>query len=93
MKDVDTVTPLDGDGSNATGVEEQFLDDNPAEDYETKGRTTVATRRGYRFVSSNPDLPVVTYTGVKMTKEEADSLVTEADGLVHIVNPTENEEE
>jgi len=89
----DTVTPLDGDGSNVTGVTEQFPN-VAAEDYKTRGQTTVATRRGYRFVPSNKDLPVVTDQGVKMTKEDAEAAVAESNGRAFIVsNDDENKED
>lgn len=92
---VDTVTPLDGDGHNVTGLDEQFetTANVQQEDYETKGRTTVATRRGYRFVPTNKDLPVVTSTGLKVTAEEAEALVSESKGLVSIVTNDENKED
>lgn len=98
---VDTVTPLDGDGSGVTGIAEQFdrTDDEPfdpstgnikAEAFETQGRTTVATRRGYAFASNNKALPVVTHAGLAVTKEQADALVDESNGLVTI---KQNEED
>lgn len=88
---VDTTTPLDGDGRNVTGVAEQFGDDAP-EEYTTRGQTVVATRRGYRFASSNKDLPVITSDGIKMTKDEADAVVAESDGFASIVT-NESEED
>lgn len=76
----DTVTPLDGDGSNVTGIEAQHASENvKAEDYETRGQTTVATRRGYAYVPSDKSLPMITSAGVKMTKSAADALVAESD--------------
>lgn len=98
---VDTVTPLDGDGSGVTGIAEQFdrTDDEPfdpttgnirAEAYDTQGRTTVATRRGYAFVPNDKSIPVITNTGLATTKEVADSLVTESSGVVYI---KQNEED
>lgn len=89
---VDTTTPLDGDGRNVTGVAEQF-DNVPEDGYTTKGQTTVATRRGYRFVPSNKDLPVVTSAGLKMTKDEAEAVVAESGGLASIVTNNESEED
>lgn len=86
--DADTVTPLDGDGSNVTGVTEQF-DNVSVEDYSTRGHTTVATRRGYRFAPSNKDIPVVTHEGLNVTKEQASELVTESDGVVYITEEGE----
>lgn len=94
---VDTVTPLDGDGSGVTGVAEQFdrTDDEPfdsstgnikPEAYETQGRTTVATRRGYAFSPNDKAFPVVTHTGIKVTKDEAEALIEESNGLVSITN-------
>jgi hypothetical protein len=88
---VDTTTPLDGDGRNVTGVAEQFGDDAP-EEYTTRGQTTVATRRGYRFASSNQDLPVITSDGIKMTKSEADAVVAESNGRVSIVTDESEED-
>lgn len=99
--DVDTVTPLDGDGSGVTGIEDQFdtTGDEPfdpstgnikPEIYETQGRTTVATRRGYAFASNDKEIPVITHSGLVVTKEVADSLVEESNGLVHI---KQNEED
>lgn len=61
------------------------------EEYSTKGKTTVATRRGYAFVSSNRDLPVITHDGVQMTAEEADFVVAESDGEVEIRTDQEGE--
>lgn len=90
--DVDTTTPLDGDGHNVTGVAEQF-GNPPEEEYETQGRTVVATRRGYRFASNNKDLPVIHSGGVKMTREQADEVVTESGGVVFLVDNNESEED
>lgn len=98
---VDTVTPLDGDGSGVTGVADQFdrTDSEPfdpssgnlkQEAYETQGRTTVATRRGYAFSSNDKEIPVVTHTGLKTDANTAKDLVEESNGLVFIVS--ENEE-
>lgn len=86
--DVDTVTPLDGDGSNATGVDEQF-NNTPETEYETRGRTRVATRKGYRFKPSNKDLPEIHSGGVNMTSDEADAVVEESGGVVFIVQDQE----
>lgn len=61
------------------------------EDYSTRGQTTVATRRGWRFAPSDKDLPVVTHAGVKVTSEQARSLVQESGGLVQIVDDKEGE--
>lgn len=92
MKNVDTVTPLDGDGRNVIGAEADAASTD-AEDYKTKGRTTVATRRGFRFRSANEDLPVVTHAGIKVTREEANALVEESSGLVSITSDNENKED
>ncbi len=93
--EADTVTPLDGEDGEVTGVAEQFgnVDER---DYETRGQTTVATAPGYRFAPSKKDLPVITSRGVKMSREDADAVVEEAKKVsskirVHIVN--ENEED
>lgn len=63
-----------------------------AEEYTTQGKTTVATRRGYRFVPSNKDLPMITHDGIRVTADEADALVEESDGLVYKVLADENKE-
>lgn len=99
VDDVDTVTPLDGDGHNVTGISEQF--ENPrdavasanvsAQDYETRGRTTVATRRGYRFAPADKGIPVITHEGLKVTADVAESLAKESDGLVFVVQNEEGE--
>lgn len=102
---VDTVTPLDGDGHNVTypvpfggtegdRVADQF-DNVKQEDYETRGRTTVATPYGYAFVSSDTDLPVITHEGTKMTAEQAEAVVAESDainGKAYVVAEQEDEE-
>lgn len=100
--DVDTVTPLDGDGSGVTGLDEQFdprVDNEPfdlstgnirAEEFETQGRTTVATRRGYAFASNDKSIPVVTHAGLVVTKEQAETLVEESGGLVTIKQDEED---
>lgn len=85
VDNVDTVTPLDGDGSNVVGLDEQF-ENVKSEDYETKGQTTVATRDGYRFVPSDKSIPVITSQGIKVTKDQAEALSQESDGLVSIHN-------
>lgn len=86
--DADTVTPLDGEDGEVTGVTEQF-DNVDTEDYSTKGQTTVATRRGYRFAPSNKDLPVITAAGVKVTADQAQALVDESNGVVSVVENKE----
>ena len=93
--DADTLTPLDGEDGNVTGLSAQF-DNTPESEYETRGKTTVATRRGYRFVPSDKDLPVIHSGGVKVTAEVAAQLIEEAGGEdnrtgLHIV--TDNNEE
>jgi len=90
----DTVTPLDGEDGNVTGVAAQFAPENvSAEYYDTRGQTTVATRRGYAVVPTNKDLPMVTSEGVKMTKEQADAVVAESNGRAFLVSDDENEED
>lgn len=79
--DVDTVTPLD---VQQEGLFEPDYGNVAPEDYTTQGKTTVATRSGYRFVPSDKSLPVITSTGVKVTAAQADSLVNESGGLVHV---------
>lgn len=93
MAKTDTVTPLDGDGAedNSTPVVDLAASNVAEEDYKTNGTTTVATRPGFRFVPSNEELPVVTSKGVKMTQKQADEVVAQSHGRVHIV--TEKKED
>lgn len=94
--DPDTTTPLDGDGHNVVSptdpapVTAGFPNVSKSE-YETRGQTVVATRRGYAFASNDTDIPVITHDGVKVTKEQADALVDESSGEVYIRN-NESEE-
>ena len=93
--DADTLTPLDGEDGNVTGLTEQF-DNVPESEYETRGQTTVATRRGYRFVPSDKELPVIHSGGVKMSREAADALLDEAGDAgdrvgLHIVDDNEED--
>lgn len=95
QQSADTVTPLDGDGKNVVQPGEgaptvETGNVNP-EDYNTEGRTTVATPRGYRFASSNKEIPVVTSAGIKVTAEQADALAKESDGLVFKVEKKDEE--
>lgn len=86
----DTVTPPDVEG--ATVIRERHENAMP-EDYDTKGQTTVATRRGYAFAPSNKAIPVITEAGIKMTREQADEVVAESDrsdGKVFIVEDKED---
>lgn len=98
---VDTVTPLDGDGTGVTGLGDQFHNEEyepfdpstgniKAEAFETQGRTTVATRRGYAFASNDKEIPVVTHAGLVVTKEQAEALVEESEGLVTIKQDEED---
>lgn len=90
----DTVSPLDGDGHNVVDPTESG--NVPAEDFDTKGKTTVATRRGYAFNPSNKDLPQITSAGVKMTKDQADEVVAESansKAAAFIVSDDENKED
>ena len=91
----DTVTPLDGDGKNVVtpGEGEPTVDTGNVgpEDYSTRGQTTVATPRGYRFAPSDKEVPVVTHAGLKVTAEQADALVSESDGLVFKVEQKDGE--
>lgn len=95
QQNADTVTPLDGDGRNVVtpGEGEPTVNTGNvgSEDYSTKGQTTVATRRGYRFAPSNKEIPMVTSLGIKVTAEQADALVTESDGLVFKVEDKDGE--
>lgn len=101
--EVDTTTPLDGDGQNVVyptpgdaAIFDQYADHVKPEEYETNGRTTVATPLGYAFVSADKDIPVVTHEGIKVTKEVAETLVAESDeinGRVFIVAPDDTEED
>lgn len=63
------------------------------EKYETRGRTRVATTRGFAFASSNRSLPVVTSGGVDVTAEQAEFLVTESDKYGGHVFVVENQED
>lgn len=99
--DVDTVTPLDGDGQNVVfptpaGEEDATRFGNvSAEDYDTKGRTTVATPYGYAFASSDKEIPLVSHAGLQVTADIAEALVAESDacgGKVYIVTDDESEE-
>lgn len=94
QQDVDTTTPLDGDGRNVTGLDEQFTssDNVKQEEYETRGQTTVVARRGYAFNPSDKDIPTITSDGLKVTKEEAEKIVAESEGVVSILRDDENEE-
>jgi hypothetical protein len=91
----DTVTPLDGDGHNV--VYPPVANPGPVTpnvskaEFDTSGRTVVATPRGYAFQPNDIEIPVIDHAGVKVTKEQADALVDESDGLVSI-RKTENEE-
>lgn len=95
----DTVTPLDGDGHNVVMGEDFSPFDEESgnineEYYETRGKTTVATRPGYAFQPSDKGLPVITHTGVRMTKEQAEQVVAESTSTragVHIVTSEEEE--
>lgn len=80
--DFDATLPESTTGENSGNVSQ--------EEYDTQGRTTVATRRGYAFQPTDNDLPLVTHTGIQVTREQANALVDESDGVVHIV---ENEED
>lgn len=81
--EADTVTPLDGDGHSVVGGAFQPFDEGTGnikdEYFETKGRTTVATRPGFVFSPSDKGIPVITSSGVQMTKEQADAVVAEAE--------------
>jgi hypothetical protein len=67
------------------------------EEYATSGRTRVQTRRGYAYRPHDESLPVITHTGVEMTKDEATAIIKEAndafgEGYVSIVDETPNNE-
>lgn len=56
------------------------------EDYTTNGKTQVATPRGYSFASGDKTIPVIDHTGVKVTAEQAASLIEESGKLVLVVD-------
>lgn len=94
----DTVTPLDGDGQNVVippeGSPQVPTDNVPPEDYDTRGQTTVATPRGYRFSSSDKEIPVIDVHGVQVTSAQADALIKESDDLVYkVVTPADQDKE
>lgn len=88
--DDDAVGPPSDDIT--TPLDEMTRDNVSAEDYSTQGKTTVATRRGYRFVPSDKDLPVITHEGINVTAEQADALEEESDGLVRRVKSSDDKE-
>lgn len=89
----DTVSPLDP-AEGEPDVEARLAPGHvKAEDYETRGQTTVRTRRGRAFVPSDKNLPIVRSTGLKVTKEQAETLVEESNGLVFIDSSDESEED
>lgn len=99
-EDVDTVTPLDGDGHDVVFPQEGdgalTFGNVDAEDYESRGKTTVATPRGYRFASANKDIPVIDSTGIKVTREVAAEVLAESDqhnGKVFVVEATDADDE
>lgn len=98
-ENADTVTPLDGDGSNATGLDSQFTAPDPEtsepEDKGTDGQVTVATRRGYAFQPSFENAPLITSEGVQLDLGTAQAVVEESDkndGGAFIVEPNKTEE-
>lgn len=48
-----------------------------ARDYQSSGQTVVRTRKGHAVVPSDTSLPVVDEHGVKMSKENAEKVVSE----------------
>ena len=60
-------------------------------EYTTRGQTKVATKRGWRFAPKDKDLPVITSAGVFVTREQAEALVEESDGLVKVVAETKED--
>lgn len=75
------------DPSEETPLAQLGQENVDPDEYSTQGKTTVATRRGYRFVPSDKDLPVITHAGTKVTAEQADALIEESNGLVRKVEP------
>lgn len=92
----DTTTPLDGDGHNvispATAVTAPTFPNVREGEYETRGKTTVATRRGYAFASNDHEIPVVTHQGIQVTKDQAEALIEESNGEVFIRNDKSEED-
>lgn len=66
-----------------------------AEEYTTRGHTTLATRLGHIFQSSIRTIPDITADGVMMTAEEAKIVLAESvpfgDGYVFEVTDTNTE--
>lgn len=97
--DVDTTTPLDGDGQDVefpSPEEGEFLDQFPnvrPEDYESRGQTTLATERGYAFVSSDESVPVITHTGVNVSADVAEAVLEESARLDGKVFKRNNDDE
>lgn len=58
-------------------------------DYKGTGKTSVRTRYPYRFAPSDKNIPVVDRRGVKVTRDQADTLVNESNGLVYIYKEEE----
>lgn len=89
----DTVAPMDvGEDEGEFTPFGESTGNITLEHYDTQGRTTVATRRGYRFAPSDKALPVVTHRGVKMSKDAADEVVAESNGVVHVVEDIDEED-
>lgn len=63
--------------------------------FKSSGNTLVRARKGYRFQPGDPNLPVVTSDGVRVTKTQAEALVAEAQpygDLVYVVDESDTKE-
>lgn len=83
------------DGSGESDPTLSGVDNPTSSEYDSHGKTEIRTRRGYRFVPSNTDYPVVDSDGVHVTKEIAEEIVAESnsyDGQVFIVTDDEKED-
>lgn len=68
------------------------------DEYESSGRITIATRPGYAHRPTDENLPIIDSSGVKVTREQADAVMAEAnavygDGHVFEVKATEADDE
>jgi hypothetical protein len=55
------------------------------DDYTTNGKTKVATPRGYAFESADQSIPVIDHEGIRVTAEQAATLIEESSKLVLVV--------
>lgn len=71
------VVRTDGDSSATVSPSTTTVAQDGSE-YTTRGETKVATRPGREFRGSNKSLPTITPEGVKVTADQADKLIEEA---------------